>query len=112
MAPEMTTVSNPKSSPPSAPVSVAFIRGMLGRMVFMFLKFQTILQTGSPCGKPIPSQITPWERIWILRSRTGEVIQLVRAVDSVFAMEGEEIVGYQENDEDSEAGDGSCGPEG
>ena len=32
MAPEMTTVSKPKSSPPSAPVSVAFIRFRLGRM--------------------------------------------------------------------------------
>jgi len=33
ITPEMTMVSNPNSSPPNAPVRVAFINGMFGRMV-------------------------------------------------------------------------------
>src|SRR5580692_2676566 len=52
MAPEITTVSKPKSSPPSAPVSVAFIRLKLGRIVECPSKSEIILHTGSANGKP------------------------------------------------------------
>jgi len=48
----MTTVSKPNSNPPSAPVSVAFIRLKLGRIVECSSKSGIILHTGEQTVNP------------------------------------------------------------
>src|SRR5258708_38954299 len=56
--PEITTVSNPKSRPPSAPVRVAFIRFTLGRMVSCSL-FNQNHRTDRPQSRQITRPTIP-----------------------------------------------------
>src|ERR1700734_484492 len=76
IAPEITTVSKPKSKPPRAPVTVALISWEFSRILFP-LKFQTIVQTGPACGKPAkkPVSASPCQKCYhrfLRQSNIGE----------------------------------------
>src|ERR1035438_5438309 len=78
MIPEITTVSKPKSRPPSAPVRVAFIKLRFGRIVLSplncSLEIHIILQTAPGRCKPRLAQMRPGSRLVTIAARAAPAV--------------------------------------